>query len=349
VATSLADPAAKDAGAQQPVGEPPAQPPADPSARSCANCGAPLQPGQDWCLQCGTAASAPGRSGVPRWRSGAVLLGSSAVLALAAAGAGYAALSKSKPRPKLATVTVPHPAAVAPPAATPAPVTPPASLGAAATPKPVLPAPAATPKVPPVVISPPKTTTPAITPPPSASNAPSNSGTSTSTTPSSSEAASEPQANALLLDTNAASSYNPNNYPPTDFGDPSLAIDGETSTGWTAIVEPSTAPKMAVGLLLDLKTPQKLGSIELVTATPGMSIQLLGANGAAPPATIADPAWVKLTTSKLAKKKREHIALTTHGQKFRYVVLWISRAPAAAVGTPQKPGHVVVDEIELFP
>ncbi len=306
-----------------------------------------MQAGQDWCLQCGAARGAAERGGGPRWRSGAALLAGTALLALAAAGAGYAALSRSKPRPRLATVTVPRPVAPAPPAgATPTP-TPPASLGAAATPKPTLPAPAAsTPKPAPVA---PPATAPVTPAPTNTTTTPSGGETSTSTTPSSSEAASEPQSNALLLDTNAASTYNPNNYPATDFGDPSLAIDGETSTAWTAVVEPSTAPKMADGLLMDLKSPQQLASLQLVVGTPGMSLQLFGANGAAAPATIADPGWVKLTTSKVVKHKRAHIKLATHGQKFRFVLLWISKAPAAAVGTPQKPGHVAVDEIELFP
>ena len=51
--------------------------------------------------------------------------------------------------------------------------------------------------------------------------------------------ATEPQANALLLDTNAASTYNPYAYPASDFGDPSLAIDGDVTTGWTAQVDPA--------------------------------------------------------------------------------------------------------------
>ena len=38
----------------------------------------------------------------------------------------------------------------------------------------------------------------------------------------------------ILLDTNAASTYNPYNYPESEFGDPSLVIDGETGTAWTA-------------------------------------------------------------------------------------------------------------------
>jgi hypothetical protein len=33
----------------------------------------------------------------------------------------------------------------------------------------------------------------------------------------------------------------------------------------------------------------------------------------------------------------------------RFVALWISKAPAVSVGTPQAPGRVSVNELELFP
>ena len=56
--------------------------------------------------------------------------------------------------------------------------------------------------------------------------------------------------------------YNPYDYPASGFGDPSLAIDGDPTTAWTAQVDPATAPKMAQGLLIDLKTKQKLAAVQ---------------------------------------------------------------------------------------
>ncbi len=70
--------------------------------------------------------------------------------------------------------------------------------------------------------------------------------TTKATTPSTGAGRSTSEENqpaSILLDTNAASTYNPYNYPESDFGDPSLTIDGDTTTGWTAIVEPATAPE----------------------------------------------------------------------------------------------------------
>ncbi len=77
------------------------------------------------------------------------------------------------------------------------------------------------------------------------------------------------QPTPILLDTNAATTYNPYNYPESGFGDPALAIDGEPATAWTAQVQAHSFPNMAEGLLVDLREPTKLGSIELRTPTPG--------------------------------------------------------------------------------
>ena len=104
---------------------------------------------------------------------------------------------------------------------------------------------------------------PAVTPPavgPAGTNTPSRRRPKSQATRPVGEAHSP---NALLLDTNAASTYNPYNYTAANFGDPSLAIDGDTSTGWTALVEPAVAPKMAEGLLIDLNTPRKLVGVAL--------------------------------------------------------------------------------------
>jgi hypothetical protein len=152
----------------------------------------------------------------------------------------------------------------------------------------------------------------------------------------------------MLLDTNAASTYNPYAYPAGDFGDPSLTIDGDTSTAWTAQVDPAVAPKMAEGVLIDLKTARKLSALGLTTSSPGMMIQVYGANGATPPTSITAPAWVKLSPNVVEKSKHVRLKLHAPNKAFRFVTLWISRAPAASVGTPQAPGHVSVNELELF-
>ena len=169
--------------------------------------------------------------------------------------------------------------------------------------------------------------------------------TPTETKPSSGSSGTEPT--AITLDTNAASTYNPYNYPTSDFGDPSLTIDGATSTAWSAQVEPSIAPKMAVGVLVDLKAQQKIGSLTLVSSTPGMTVQAYGTAAHTAPNSITDTAWIPLNGPRTTKKKTVKMKLRDSSKAFYYVLLWISSAPATS--TAAAPGHVNVNELELFP
>jgi hypothetical protein len=345
--------------AQHPPGADQEGPPT--SERTCANCGSPLNPGQDWCLQCGAGTPESLTTHTPSWRSAAAIVGLAAILAIGAATAAYAALSKSagKARPVVTTVaqaTLPTTTAVTPTTTTPViPTTPGGSIpvtpkipGTPTTVNPLLPTGSAKPPKIPLTAPTPKSSGTTTTP-----SSPSGGETTPSTTPTKSTGestpATAPPQTSILLDTDAASTYNPYGYPTSSFGDPSLAIDGEAATGWTAQVEPTVAPKMAEGLTIDLKSPRRLSALALVTSTPGMTVQVYGANGSALPTSITDPAWVPLSPYFLEKKKRERIKLRHSAKAFRFVALWISSAPAASVGTPQAPGHVSVDELELFP
>jgi hypothetical protein len=282
------------------------------------------------------------------------VLAAVALLVAGAAAAAYAALNKSSGHPKSALSALalaPAPAAGAaralPPssAATPPPAVP--KIGGVA--KPLLPLVKA-PKTPLVTITKaPAATTPApaaTTTQPATTTTPA--ATHTTTTPATSTTPAEALSEAIVVDTNAATTYNPDSLPVSDFGDPTLAIDGETSTAWTALVDPATAPKMAAGLLVDLKSAQRLATLGLITSTPGMSVQVFASRAGAAPASITDPAWVPLSKVVVAKHTTR-IKLSKPKQGFRFVALWISKAPASAVGTAQAPGHVSVNEIELFP
>jgi len=319
--------------------------------RNCANCGAQMHVSQDWCLQCGAGAPDSLLAGVPRWRSGATIAVAVALLVVGAGAAAYAALNRSeaKPRPSITTVArVPTPATVLPtPGTLSTPATTPATgaktgvtgatkalppLGLAKPPK--IPLVAATPKTPAAVTpsSSPAATTPATSTP-------------TSTTPASPSTAGEP----ILLDTNAAKTYNPYAYPPSEFGDPTLAIDGDTSTAWTARVNPAVAPRMAEGLVVDLNSTHKLATLELITSTPGMTVQVYGTSAAKLPVSITDHSWVPLSARFDVKNRHTHVKLRDSTKAYHFVTLWISKAPITSVGTAAEPGHVSVNEIELFP
>jgi hypothetical protein len=309
--------------------------------------------GQEWCLQCG--AGAPGSLGTPSWRSAATVLGAVAVLALGAAAAAVAALSKGSGRTRIVTATVAQ--ASAPSAAAPVggtATTPTEALGTTRTAKAILPlGTVKPPKIPLTAATPRASETTATTP----LSSETKTSTPTSTTPRPSTggskaretASEESQPAAILLDTNAASTYNPYNYPASGFGDPSLAIDGDTTTAWTAQVNPATAPKMAQGLLIDLKSKQQVATLKLLTSTPGMTVQVYGANGHTAPASITDPTWIPLSPPDVVKKKHLRIALRDSTKAFTFITLWISKAPQSSIGTTEAPGHVDVNEVELFP
>lgn len=345
--------------------EPPKLPPVERAA--CKNCGVAMVDGQEWCLQCG--AGAPGSLASERdWRPLALIGAVGAILLAGAGTAAYAALNQTpvKPPPHVLVAEVPQATATTPsstlstPTATPTPpTTTPTPTGKTGSTlglpsstirAPKLPATVPTPSagalgtthtatplpLPTHAATPPATTTPATT-------TPTNTTTGSATTP----AASTP--NPILLDTDAASTYNPSGYPASYFGDPSLAIDGEPTTSWTAQVEPKVAPLMAAGLALDFKTPTQLGSLEVITSTPGMTVEVFGANGTTLPASITDPAWTRLSLPHLVKKKNGIVKLHTDGKGYRFLVLWLTKAPAASVGTPEAPGHVSIGEVVPYP
>jgi hypothetical protein len=323
------------------------------SERLCGKCELPLREGQDWCLHCGSGV--PGSlGGGPGWRTGAAILGVTAVLVAGASVAAYAALEKSKPKHVVVVAsTTPAPGATTPgaPGTTPAPGTP--TTVKAAPPK--IPLQTATPKSTKSeaneALFPPETTkgsktTKTSTPTKTTSESPSEN--------SAGEEGSEKQSGSrgekpspILLDTNAASTYNPYTYSPSLFGDPSLAIDGEVKTAWTAQVQPTVAPKMAEGLVLDLKNPQKLGSVTIKTTTTGITAEVYGANGTTLPASIADPAWTRLVGLKVLKKKSNPFTLKRKDKGFRFILLWLAKGPPNS--TAATPGSVSINEFELFP
>jgi hypothetical protein len=310
-----------------------------------------MRAGQDWCLHCG--AGAPGSLAAPSSGTMTVAAVLAAVLLLVggAAAAAYAAFGKSSGKRRSAVALAQTPAlspSAAQPATPPATITPPpavpkvGALGALKTHTPLV-----KPSKAPLVgggVKSPATTTPSTT---RTTTTPAVSGTKTQ--PASETATpSSKQGTPIVIDTNAASTYNPDAKPASWFGDPSLAIDGETATSWTAEVDPATAPRMAAGLLIDLKSAQKLSALEFTTATPGMTMQVFASTAAVAPPSITDPAWVHLTKPLIVKQRKMRITLSDPNHTFRFVTLWISKAPASAVGTPAAPGRVRVNEIELF-
>jgi hypothetical protein len=338
----------------------------------CANCGSPLAVGQDWCLECGTAVR--GRlGGGPGLASSLGVVGLTLLLVLGAVAAAYAALNsdsnkavKTPPAviagqvapatPDVGTTTpagvigtttptsvattpitpstsVPLPTLPKIPGVTPVPGVPAGTTPPATTPKTTTPAATTPAKTTPAATTPAKTT-PTVTTP--------TKTTPTVTTPTSTPTPPASAANEILLDTDAASTYNPYNLPASSFADPANAIDGATSTAWSYQLDPSTAGKTLVGVAIDLKTPQAVRAIKIATLSPGMTVEFYGATGPTPPVTVTDPGWVHLA-NRSAIKPSTIVSLKTQAKSYRYLLVWITHAPAG-VST----GSVGISELSVF-
>ncbi len=161
-------------------GDPGAQAPVE---RPCPTCGSPLEEGQEWCLECGTATTSGGR-GLPGWRTAAAVIAVTLVMASGAVAAAYAAIrgdDASSPPPTAVAQgptqsPVPTPPPIDIPPETGTTTTPPPASGD--TPPPVEPPPATPPIETPPAATPPASTPPVVTPPPATG---SGSGTGTGT------------------------------------------------------------------------------------------------------------------------------------------------------------------------
>ena len=345
---------APDAPPEPPVERPPEEPAVDPAARTCKSCGATMEPGQDWCLACGTAA---GRIATrPGVRSAMAVFGLTALLVAGAVGASYAALREDQtvpPSQSAAAQVAQPPATTAPPATT----TPPASTtttpapgtgtttGKSTIPKVQVPSNTSsvpTPKPAPPVATPRTTTppvTPAPTPSPSTPSAPSSgssgsgsgtgtgsgSGSGTSTGSSSTPAPSAPV--AIDLGADAASVYDPYRRA-TAVGVPAKAIDGDGSTSWFADTAAGQTT-VAVGFALNLGEARGIKSIDITTPTPGFKVEIYATDEAAPPPTITDTRWAHITDkSNVGADGKTHIVLGAGTSKYQTLLLWITKPPS---------------------
>ncbi|HWH11307.1 MAG TPA: hypothetical protein VG165_09270 [Solirubrobacteraceae bacterium] len=333
----------------------------------CANCGNPLAVGQDWCLDCGTAVRGRLGSG-PGIGSSIGVVGLTLLLVLGAVAAAYAALNSDSNKAAKAPPALVATAPVAPDVGT---TTPGVSAGtpvvvgatgatgttaAPITPSTAVPLPTL-PKIPGVTATPPvasPTTTPPVAAPqtttPPVTTTPKTATTPTATTPTvttptaTTPTATTPtttSAHAILLDTDAATTYNPYSLPASSFTDPSHAIDGDPDTAWTYQLDPTDAGKTLVGLAIDMKTPQAARAVKITTLSPGMTVEFYGAAGSTEPVSITDPGWVHLA-NRSAIKPSTTVVLKTQGKSFRYLLIWITHAPAGVTA-----GSVGISEVSV--
>jgi hypothetical protein len=294
-----------------------------PRERACPNCGAPAAGPQRWCLECGHELPGARRPGL---RPAVGIATTLAVLVGAASAGGYTLLQNGKQPPPPATTV-----AQAPPATQTAPTSPATQEPAPYTPTPYTPAPGASGSNP----------SHATSTFPTGSSSSSGAGTTgganagthgssgggsvQQTTPTTT-ATTPPKSQLALSDIAlgaAAVVYAPYASNSVDLGDPSLTVDGSTSTAWKAPAasDPTASPQ--VGVYVDLASKETIRTLVLQTPTPGMSVEVYGATSG-PPASITDAGWDHLASrSSVAAKTKIKLA----ARPYRYVLVWITRAP----------------------
>jgi hypothetical protein len=300
-----------------------------------------MQPGQEWCLECGTARPDRLSAARPSWRGGAAVLVVTGVLAVGAAAAAWAGLSADAKRVAADTTqaALPQPAQQQPAQATPPPAAttaqPPAST---ATPPAATTSKSATPSA----AKAPATSTPAT---PAAPAAPQTSSTTSSASKpkdTTSPQHTKPVGKLVAVDLQPADAktYNPYNRPGAEQADPKLAIDGNKQTAWTASLNPSADGQSAIGVDLALGKLTGVRQLKLSTPTPGMTVELYGARSTDVPVSVQDPEWTHIAT-QLDVSKDGTIRLGSGTDKYRHLLIWITE------GAPQGE-QVSLGELKVY-
>jgi hypothetical protein len=310
--------------------EPRFERPQEAPVRPCANCGAGLAAGQDWCLECGTAA--PGRLGRrPGMRAAATVVALTVALVAGAVTAGYAAINgdagREVAKPPVASGA---PIAQAPPAT---PTAPPATPAAPAAPLPR--------------VAPPKTAAPAPAPahpvaPAPAAHTPPAPAAPTHTTPTTSTPAHTPPAvtgpQPIDLGADAAQLYDPYKRAASS-SDPADSYDDDPTTAWK-VSTPADGKEMQLGLIVDLGKKRSIKQLDLQTSTPGFDVELYAADTAQAPPDILDTRWAHLHNGDGVAKK-DSVRLASDSHKYRWVLMWFT-AP------PQKAPTVKISEFKIL-
>ena len=305
-----------------------------------------MEPGQDWCLNCGTAA--PGRLGErPGWRAASTVIVLALLLVLGAVGAGYAALTgDSQPQQTASTppaAAPPAAAQTAPPAATTQPPAATTQPPAATSTTPAKPKPLPEVKAPTSGSTTGSPITPAPAPAPTTSTPPTSTpatgtgtgtgtgigtgffvGTGTTTTPTT-PADTGPKPIDLKAD--AGTVYDPYKRVKAS-GDVTKAIDGDASTSWYA--DPTIPTQLALGYVVDLGKLQGVREIELQTPTPGFRVEVYATDVTTPPPDILDTRWSHIKdVSNIGTKDegKQRIVLGAGTTKYRNVLLWFTQPP----------------------
>ena len=342
----------RDATSEVATGPPGGGPPVVAPDFACEACGAAMLAGQDWCLECGTAA--PGRLGArPGWRAAFTVVALTLLLVVGAVVASYAALTtdaerqRLRPRRPATAARSPRPGRRAVPPRTPgAPRSSPAhrprhdAAGRRHHPPAAGPARRRAVTIIPVAAArrhrarrpgraarrAPRRRA-ATTPPPAA---PRRRRPRRRRRPPASAAARQVR-QGLRLDVRPGQArgrgVRPGRY----------AVDKSMKTVWDVVV-PADGKPIAAGLMLDLGKPYALRAIEIATPTEGFTVELYGAVcNKETPEDILDKRWEHLTDIKDATDGKLVSLLKKSENKQQLLLLYItSRASRPIRASPSR-------------
>jgi hypothetical protein len=304
--------------APQPEAPAPEAPAPAEAPRACTACGAALEPEQDWCLACGTAA--PGRlAGRPGWRSALAIALAATLLVAGGVAAAYAALNDDAAR----EASAPASADIAP-VATPTPQTPAAEQP---------PVQATTPQDLPKVSSgqsgaggaPPATPVATTTAPTTSVPAQDQPTAQPDQTPATTTPAAEPAPQPIEVSKDAGDVYDPLGRA-RNAGDPVKALDGDPSTDWA--FSSSVPEQPGVGYVVRLDKARGIQEIRLQTSTPGFKVEIYATDEARPPPQITDARWAHIR-DRAEVKARQRIVLGKGTSRYRTLLLWFTAPPSA--------------------
>lgn len=305
---------------------------------ACPSCGAGMNAGQDWCLECGTAA--PGRLGArPGWRAALTVTSVTVVLVLGAVVAAYAAMTTDATRdtrdgqPNGAPIQAQVPPPPAPPSAT---TTPPGTGE-----EPTIPAPEAgfsdseAQPIPDgggggdsvpgdggggggVAPSGGGGGGGGGTPAPSGGSSGGGGGGSSAPAP----AAVGP----ISLAARSGSIYDPSDRSGARFSDPTAAYDGSEARGFTISV-PGDGDPFGAGIAFRLSNPRDLRSLEIATETEGFTVEVYGSASGTRPPDILDNRWANLGRRTNVQDGTRISLDSDEVNRVRHVAVWITTVP----------------------
>ena len=139
----------------------------------------------------------------------------------------------------------------------------------------------------------------------------------------------------------SAHDYDPEGTGGEHHPDRNFVVDSRAGTAWSTetYTGGTLNNKSGVGIYVDAAPGVAARVLRVSTPTPGFAATIYGAQSG-PPAGIRDPGWVRLAAAARVRAD-QRFALQTHGQRYRYYLVWITKLP------PMK-DHAEISEIALF-